>query len=805
MSNAAYGDAFKLYTLGYRVIPSGGGEQGKSPLVKWAEYQVRQPDEEELLSWQSARLWGITTGTDVTVFDADNSDMIALFDKAGLKPHVKTPRGQHYWFKYIPNAITKAAYLPGLDVRNDGGFANVTGNRKDGGIYQLVIIPTPDTLYEYKQLPEQVRQAIESTSKKNPMPVISTGEPIPIGQQDSFLASQAGVYRRRGDSEASIAQKLWIDVQERFKEQDTRDPYTLADCQRVAHSIFKYQDTKEYTPGTPGGNGHKPKYNQTDPGNAEYFVELYGQQLRFDHRRNRWLEWHAPTWREDADGQIIRLGIKAIRDRYQKAINIDDQDERKKEAEHAIKSEQRTKLEAFIEIAKHLIPIADSGENWDADPWLLAVKNGVINLRTGELREGRPQDRITQQSPVTYSSGAKAPRFLQFIDEIFGNDTELISWIQRFYGYCLTGDTKEQVIAIGYGKGSNGKGVLTSILRHVLGSYAYDAPFSTFELYQRAAIPNDLAALVGRRFVTSSETNEGTRLNEARIKALSGQDPVTARFLHAEYFTFQPVAKFFLAVNHRPRVADDSYGFWRRVRLIPFNNQFTGEQVDKTLFDKLVTEAGGVLNWLIEGCLLWQKYGLDKVPESISAATREYRTESDPLSQFILERCVINPQYTIQAKALYTAYTQWSTDQGMRERELLTNNAFGRRMGEKFKKSHERAGTVYSGLALAVTDCVTEFDSSVNPNSVFPIENPSYGKLSEVSVTIRQTVTNPSPDEVIKLWEKLGKPIVKTRDGTINGLDEHIKLCGLTDAALTWYHENRVDVVDEDYGFWGKQ
>ena len=229
-------------------------------------------------------------------------------------------------------------------------------------------------------------------------------------------------------------------------------------------------------------------------------------------------------------------------------------------------------------------------------------------------------------------------------------------------------------------------------MRHIIGSYTYDAPFSTFELSQRSVIPNDLAALVGRRFVTRSETNEGTRLNEARIKSLSGQDPVTARFLHCEFFTFQPVAKFFLAVNHRPKVLDDSFGFWRRVRLIPFNRQFTGADDDKNLLEKLIAEASGILNWLLEGCLQWQAHGLDNIPVSISTATTEYQNESDPLSQFILDQCVINPQGKVPGKQLYEAYTKWCTDQGMRDREQLTNTAFGRRMKEKFKKLMKRAG-----------------------------------------------------------------------------------------------------------------
>jgi phage/plasmid-associated DNA primase len=243
-------------------------------------------------------------------------------------------------------------------------------------------------------------------------------------------------------------------------------------------------------------------------------------------------------------------------------------------------------------------------------------------------------------------------------------------------------------------------------------------------LLQRAPIPNDLAALVGKRLVTSSETNEGTRLNEARVKALSGGDSITARFLHAEFFTFQPVAKFFLAFNHRPRVQDDSFGFWRRVRLIPFNRVFSGSSDDKFLSDKLIAESSGILNWLIDGCLKWQKQGLDPTPECVQEATREYQTDSDPLSQFIDEDCAVQHQAQVKANDLYQKYLTWCEHQGYREKEKLTRQMFGRLMGQKFKKSHDRDGWHYHGIGSKCDGCVTDIEPKGNFCDVFGIMQP---------------------------------------------------------------------------------
>ena len=505
---------------------------------------------------------------------------------------------------------------------------------------------------------------------------------------------------------------------------------------------LEYADLKYAT--APGQD--LAEYHLTDAGNAEYFRDKYGDSVRYDHRRNIFLQWKSHRWKYESDGHIMRLALRAVRDKYKNAVYITDIEARTKVSNYAIQSEQRGKLESALAIARNLRPIADSGENWDADPMLFCVLNGVIELRTGDLRIGKPEDRITQQSPVIFDDSAKAERWLQFMGEIFDGDTELIEWWQRYLGYCLTGDTREQVVPICYGMGANGKTIFTRVLRLVAGDYAYDAPFSTFELSQRAAIPNDVAALVAKRVVTSSETNEGSRFNEARIKALSGQDSITARFLHGEFFTFNPVAKFILAVNHRPRVQDDSYGFWRRVRLIPFNRQFMGDSEDKQLLDKLTSESSGILNWMIDGCLKWQQQGLDPTPACIQRATEEYKTESDPLSQFILDECVLSPQARAKATDLYKSYSKWCDDQGMKDRERLTVTAFGRKMGQKFKKPHNRAGTIYLGIGSKCDGFVTGFEPESQKYELFSSPIPHMENKLENSSQPITTLTNPSHD-----------------------------------------------------------
>jgi putative DNA primase/helicase len=354
-------------------------------------------------------------------------------------------------------------------------------------------------------------------------------------------------------------------------------------------------------------------FPQTDAGNAELFAHLYADRVRYDHRRGIWFMWDGHHWRQDGDGEVTRLAIAAARHRYQVAPRIVDTSARKKEADFAIQSENRTRIDAMLELAQCQIPISTEGESWNPEPMHFGVANGVIDLRTGILQPGRPADLVTYFTDVSFDRTTPCPRWEQFLAEIFPQDEDLMDWIWRVVGYLLTANTTAQCFFLCYGTGANGKSVFLNVLRALLGRYAYNAPFATFESQARSQIPNDLAAMVGRRLVTASETNEGSRLNEARVKMLTGRDPVTARFLNREFFTFVPVAKYFLAVNHKPLVKDYSYGFWRRVRLIPFLAQFR-ENADPLLEDTLLDELPGVLAWAVEGCLEGQRRGLGCPP-----------------------------------------------------------------------------------------------------------------------------------------------------------------------------------------------
>lgn len=227
-------------------------------------------------------------------------------------------------------------------------------------------------------------------------------------------------------------------------------------------------------------------FPRSDAGNAELFCELYGDELRYDHRRGIWHLWADHHWREDSDGEVYRRAVTAARRRFADAAAITDLDERGREAKFAITSENRQRLEAMLHLAARRLPIATSGEGWDADSQLLAVANGVLHLEAGRLHSGRPTEMISMASPVAYEPAAKCLRWERFLAEVFAGDDELVDWFWRLAGYLLSGETSEQCFFLLYGLGANGKSTLMNVLCALLGDYAYNAPFATFEAASRS-------------------------------------------------------------------------------------------------------------------------------------------------------------------------------------------------------------------------------------------------------------------------------------------------------------------------------
>lgn len=439
-------------------------------------------------------------------------------------------------------------------------------------------------------------------------------------------------------------------------------------------------------------------FHLTELGAAEFFVDRHKADVRFDHLRQRWLVWVDHRWVPDADALIHRLANEHMRRWQRDAMELGDRDRRQKIVDFALRMERKGAIENLLGVARNLKPVSTAGKEWDRDLFRLGTINGVLDLRTGILADGHPDDLITMSVNAEYHPDAPCPQWAAFLESVLPDPTVRM-FLQTFVGYSLTGSTDEQVLAMLYGKGSNGKSTLLSVLVDLLGDYAKTIAFSALE-FKKSDVPSDIAALQHVRFVMASEVKEGQRLNEARIKALTGGDTVAARYLYSEWFNFKPAAKFFLAVNHKPTVGDDSYGFWRRIRLVPFLQSFTGNTRVPDLQQRLLEERNGILRWAVDGCLQWQREQLF-TPEAVYMASHEYQAESDPLAEFVDEVCQDDPESETKAGVAYATYVKWADARRTPKDSILRPQAFGMRFSEKHERVRRSFGQVYVGVRLA--------------------------------------------------------------------------------------------------------
>jgi P4 family phage/plasmid primase-like protien len=379
--------------------------------------------------------------------------------------------------------------------------------------------------------------------------------------------------------------------------------------------------------------------NETDVGNAKRLVQRHGHRLRYCAALGQWFVYCHGRWQSDETGLVVQFAKDTVA-----AILVDAQGqpdaERERLKKHALKSEHEQRIKAMINLAKTEPGIPVSPHQFDREAYLLNVANGTLDLRTRELRPHRPEDLITKMAPVRYEAGARCRNFMRFLLQIFGSRRRLIRYLQRALGYSLTGSCREQVFFLCQGEGSNGKSTLLTVIGEMLGGdYATSASADTFVAKHFGdGIPNDLARLRGARFVTAVEL-EKRALDEAKLKWLTGQDKVVARFMRAEFFEFCPQFKIWIACNAKPTISGMGHALWRRIRVIPFDVTFKGKEVDRNLHQKLRAELPGILAWCVRGCLAWQRHGLGR-PDMVITATETYRTEMDVVGQFLADASV---------------------------------------------------------------------------------------------------------------------------------------------------------------------
>ena len=389
----------------------------------------------------------------------------------------------------------------------------------------------------------------------------------------------------------------------------------------------------------------------TDEALALRFAEQHAERLRYVAAWNKWLVWCGTHWRQDE----TLLALSEAR----KICRAASAECNKGKQRAAIAS--ATTVAATLSLARADRRLAATIDQWDSDPWLLSTPAGTVDLRTGEQRPHRPDDYITRLTAA--APGGTCPAFLRFLDEVTGEDVQLAAFLQRLLGYALTGSTREHGLFFLHGLGANGKSVFVSTVAGIFGDYHTVAPIETFTAFNSDRHPTDLAGLRGARLVTATETEEGRRWAEARIKALTGGDKISARFMRQDFFEYTPVFKLVIAGNHKPGLRSVDEAIRRRFHLIPFLVTIPAEQRDPELTEKLKSEWPGILQWMIEGCAEWQEFGLAP-PAAVKDASAAYLAAEDAVAAWIDDCCERNADAWTKRADLFASWKLWAESNG---------------------------------------------------------------------------------------------------------------------------------------------
>lgn len=403
------------------------------------------------------------------------------------------------------------------------------------------------------------------------------------------------------------------------------------------------------------------------------FTHQHAHELRYVKLWGTWLKWDGGRWKSESTLEAFDLARGIAREAALECNGSDDED-----GPNPTKIASAATVAAIERLAKADRAHAATADIWDTDPWLLNTPGGIVDLRTGKLLPHDPQKYLTKITNV--GPNGDCPRWMQFLDEVTVGDKEYQAFLQRAAGYTLTGVTSEHVLFFLYGTGRNGKGIFLNTFFWLLGDYATGAPMEAFIVVDGQRHPTDLAGFRGARLVMAQETEDGHRWAESKIKALTGGDPITARFMRQDFFTYQPQFKLWISGNHKPSLRAVDVAIRARLDLLPFTVSFA-DNPDKELFDKLKAEGPGILRWAVEGCLEWQRSaGGLIVPSAVRAATDDYLGDQDKIGRWIEDCCLLGTNNWGSTANLWSSYEQWAKNHN---EYVGTQRAFSDALGSR--------------------------------------------------------------------------------------------------------------------------
>lgn len=458
----------------------------------------------------------------------------------------------------------------------------------------------------------------------------------------------------------------------------------------------------------------------SDLTNAEYFIKEHGGDLHYNVDTKEWQNWDSNRWAYDHKGRTNRLVIKSVRSMYSLLEGVVGEKEQKELLKHIQNSESRSRLEAIKRLAESFEGIPVREHELNTNDMLFNVVNGTVNLETGKLQDHSKGDLITKLSPVLYDPSAKCPRWEKFLREVFQDNKELIAFMQWSCGIWLTGDVSEESMWVLLGKAQSGKSKFLSVVSYIMGDYAGTAAMSTFtEKHEMNTY--DLATLSSMRFVTATEASDSDAFDERLLKKLAGRDMIKCRPIYGRPIEYLPKFKIAIATNEIPRMKSQGFDMQRRLKIVPFRQRFyerdEGKQPvkDPHILRKLLTEASGILNWMLEGCLEWQRHGGLVVPACVKAETGSVFEEQDTLAEFLDVCCVLDPNENTRVSELWRYYKRWIEWEGIdlhtafKQPQGLTRNLTRRDGIERGKTPKGKRGLRGIGLKPGSLDEFDEF------------------------------------------------------------------------------------------------
>lgn len=413
-----------------------------------------------------------------------------------------------------------------------------------------------------------------------------------------------------------------------------------------------------------------------------------------------WHTWDGTRWAVDDKDAATNAVLEVLREALAESLTVDDAERDRLRAD-VRKCESANGILGVLRIAEALPAVRASVAELDADPYLFNCANGTLDLRTRELREHDPADRITRVARGVYDPSADQRTWMQFLESVLPDPAER-DYLQRVIGQSVYGRVREHLFPVLTGTGANGKGTAYGAITHALGDYATIIDPNLLMTSERGNGGPEMMALFGARLVIGSETEDGRQLDAALMKRLTGGDELTARHLYQPPVTWEPSHQLVYVTNHLPRVKGNDPAVWRRVRVIPFDVVVPEDKRDAQLPERLKLAVDAVLTWAVNGWFAYEDGGGMDEPETVTRATDAYQTDSDAVKRFVTTYCVTGPHVHARSRDLFTAWTEWATADGA---EKLSEKAFGAeldRLGYPARRT--KAGMVRGGLALPAED-----------------------------------------------------------------------------------------------------